>query len=117
MLDFLPQSILRLIRNFIRLSFLIATRIFCFIALLCAITLLQVANKAWMLFIFAAIYGFSHGGLFTVVSITVAELFGTDSHGILFGIILFIGTIGGIAGPFRSYSSFLPELRHSVLCW
>ena len=31
------------------------------------------------LFLFAAIYGFAHGGLFTVMSPTVAELFGTGN--------------------------------------
>ena len=30
---------------------------------------------------------------------TVAELFGTGSHGTLFGMILFSGTIGGSVGP------------------
>jgi len=60
---------------------------------------LQVAEEAWMLFLFAAIYGFAHGGLFTVVSPAVAELFGTGSHGLLFGIVLFCGTIGGAIGP------------------
>jgi MFS family permease len=52
-----------------------------------------------MLFLFAAVYGFSHGGFFTVMSPLVAELFGTGSHGLLFGLILFSGTIGGTVGP------------------
>jgi MFS family permease len=29
----------------------------------------------------------------------VAELFGTGSHGLLFGIVLFSGTLGGAIGP------------------
>jgi MFS family permease len=52
-----------------------------------------------MLFLFATVYGFAHGGLFTVMSPTVAELFGTGSHGLLFGIVLFSGTLGGAIGP------------------
>ena len=52
-----------------------------------------------MLFLFAIIYGFAHGGLFTVMSPMVAELFGTGSHGLLFGIVLFSGDIGGAIGP------------------
>ena len=52
-----------------------------------------------MLFMFAVIYGFAHGGFFTVMSPTVAELFGTGSHGQLFGMVLFSGTLGGSAGP------------------
>jgi MFS family permease len=73
--------------------------IVCFITLLSGLIWVQVAHKAWMLFLFAAIYGFSHGGFFTVVSPTVAEFFGTGSHGVLFGIVIFCGTVGGSVGP------------------
>jgi MFS family permease len=59
-----------------------------------------------MLYLFAAISGFAHGGFFTVMSPTVAELFGTGSHGLLFGIVLFCGTIGGAIGPFMAGRSF-----------
>lgn len=73
--------------------------IICFIVLLCALLWLQVAGETWMLFLFAAVYGFAHGGLFTVVAPTLAELFGTGSHGVLFGIVLFSGNIGAAIGP------------------
>ncbi len=73
--------------------------IICFVILLCGLLWLQISGKAWMLFLFATVYGFSHGGFFTVMSPTVAELFGTGSHGLLFGLILFSGTIGGAVGP------------------
>ncbi len=73
--------------------------IICIVALFCSFIWLQLASNAWMLFLFAVIYGFAHGGFFTVVSPMVAEWFGTDSHGILFGIILFCGTLGGAVGP------------------
>jgi MFS family permease len=71
----------------------------CFIIMLCSLVWLQVAGSAWMLFVFAVVYGFAHGGFFTVMSPTVAELFGTGSHGLLFGIVLFSGTLGGSIGP------------------
>jgi MFS family permease len=71
----------------------------CFTVLFCALVWLQVAGEAWMLFLFALIYGFAHGGLFTVVSPTVAEFFGTRSHGVLFGIVLCSGNIGAAVGP------------------
>jgi MFS family permease len=71
----------------------------CFIILICGLLWLQIAGQVWMLFLFAAVYGFSHGGFFTVMSPLVAELFGTGSHGLLFGLILFSGTIGGTVGP------------------
>jgi MFS family permease len=80
--------------------------IICFIVLLCGLIWLQAATAAWMLFLFAAIYGFAHGGFFTVMSPTVAELFGTGSHGLLFGIVLFSGTIGGAFGPLIAGRTF-----------
>ena len=46
-----------------------------------------------MLFLFAVIYGLAHGSFFTAVSPTLAEFFGTGSHGLLFGIVLFSGTL------------------------
>ncbi len=71
----------------------------CFVVLLVSFVLLQLAEATWMLFLFAAIYGFAHGGFFTVMSPTLAEFFGTGSHGVIFGIVLFSGTIGGAIGP------------------
>ncbi len=71
-----------------------------FVILIGALLWLQVASQAWMLFLFAVMYGFAHGALFTVMSPTVAELFGTESHGLIFGVVLFCGTLGGSVGPF-----------------
>jgi MFS family permease len=80
--------------------------IICLIVLFCGLIVLQLAAEAWMLFVFAAIYGFAHGGFFTVVSPMVAELFGTGSHGLIFGIILFSGTLGGAVGPLMAGRTF-----------
>ena len=52
-----------------------------------------------MLYLFAIVYGFAHGGFFTVMSPLVAEVFGTLSHGANFGMFLFLGSIGGAIGP------------------
>jgi MFS family permease len=71
----------------------------CFVVMIGGLICLQAAADLWVLFLFAGIYGLAHGGFFTVVSPTVAELFGVGSHGTLFGIILFFGTIGGAIGP------------------
>ncbi len=73
--------------------------IICFIVLLSSLIWLQVAREAWQLFLFAAVYGLALGGFFTVMSPMVAELFGVGSHGVLFGITRFTGTIGGSIGP------------------
>ena len=73
--------------------------IICYAVLICALIFLQTANQTWMLLLFAAIYGFAHGGFFTVMSPAIAELFGTVSHGAIFGVVLFSGMIGGAIGP------------------
>ncbi len=71
----------------------------CLILLNTSLVLLLAAGNMGMLFVFAVLYGFAHGGLFTVISPTVAELFGTGAHGALFGLIWFCGTLGGSIGP------------------
>jgi MFS family permease len=89
----------------------------CFFVLFCSLMWLQIAREAWMLFTFAIIYGFAHGGLFTVISPTVAELFGTRSHGVLFGIILFSGNCAGAIGPILAGHIFdvTGSYRHAFL--
>jgi len=72
--------------------------IICLIPLISALLWIQVAGEAWMLYLFAVVYGFAHGGVFTVISPIIAEYFGIRSHGVLFGIIAFSGTVGGAAG-------------------
>jgi len=78
----------------------------CFVVLLASFAVLQIGEATWMLFVFAGVYGFAHGGFFTVMSPTLAELFGTGSHGVIFGIVLFSGTIGGAIGPLLAGSLF-----------
>ena len=73
--------------------------VFCLVPLSASLLMLLVAEAYWPLFLVVAVYGFAHGGLFTVVSPTVAEFFGTRAHGAIFGAILFFGTIGGAIGP------------------
>ncbi len=73
--------------------------VICFIILIVALSWLQLAKGLWMLYLFAVIYGFAHGGFFAVMSPLVAELFGTMSHGANFGMVLFLGQCGGAIGP------------------
>lgn len=73
--------------------------ILCFVPLIIALfSLLFISNISFLFFV-VVIYGFGHGGFFTVVSPTVAEYFGLKAHGSLFGIVIFFGTIGGAIGP------------------
>ena len=91
----------------------------CFFLLMVSLLLLQVADRMWMLYLFACLYGLAHGGSFTVISPMVAEWFGIESHGALVGIVVYLGTTGGAIGPilagrifditgnYRTASSFL----------
>ena len=73
--------------------------VMCFVPLIVALFLLLFIDIPWMLYAVIGIYGFGHGGLFTVVSPTVAEFFGMRAHGAIFGTVLFCGTVGGAVGP------------------
>jgi MFS family permease len=70
----------------------------CFVVLVTALSWLQFASELWMLYLFAAIYGFNHGGFFALISPTIADLFGTRSQGTLLGIVILFGTLGGSLG-------------------
>ena len=67
--------------------------------LVAALLLLLAVETHGPLFAAVGVYGFAHGGLFTVVSPTVAKFFGTRVHGAIFGGIVFFGTIGDAVGP------------------
>lgn len=73
--------------------------IICFIVLIVALSWLQLAKGLWMLYLFAVVYGFAHGGFFAVISPLVAELFGTMSHGVNLGMVFFLQGVGGAMGP------------------
>ena len=73
--------------------------IICFVLVSMALFWLLVAKELWMLYLFAAIFGFGYGGTAALLSPTVAELFGLGSHGAILGVILFSGTIGEASGP------------------
>ena len=70
-----------------------------FAVLISALIWLQFSAVPWMLFTFVVVYGFAHGGFYTVLSPTVAELFGLRAHGAIFGTVYLWGTLGGAAGP------------------
>jgi MFS family permease len=91
--------------------------IICFILLLSSLLWLQMAVEAWMLFLFAVVYGLAHGGFFTVMSPMVAELFGTGSHGLLFGLVLAGGTLGGAMGPVLAGRAFDVTGSYRVVFW
>lgn len=71
----------------------------CIVILITSLIWLQFADSLWMLYLFASVYGFAHGGFFTAISPIAAEVFGIAAHGSIFGIIVFFGTTGGAIGP------------------
>ena len=73
--------------------------IMCLVSLLISLLILLVIDTPTLLFLVMVVYGFAHGGLFTVMSPVVAEYFGLRAHGTLFGSIIFFGTISGSVAP------------------
>ena len=78
---------------------------------------LLLANRLWMLFVFAIVFGFAHGGFFVVMSPLFAEFFGTASHGAIFGMMIFASTIGGAIGPLLAGYVFDLSGSYRVVFW
>lgn len=78
----------------------------CFGALIVGLIGFLMVDQIGILFAFIAIYGFGHGGFFTVVSPTIAEYFGMRALGAVFGAVLFFGTLGGSVGPILAGLAF-----------
>ncbi len=91
--------------------------IICFILLIAAFLWLQMARELWMLALFAVVYGFAHGGLFTVISPIVAEYFGVRTHGALFGIVFFSSMVGGAIGPVIAGHIYDTTESYSLAFW
>ena len=89
----------------------------CFVLLMATLLWLQTAAELWMFYVFAAVYGFTHGGFFTVISPIMAEYFGLRSHGLLFGFAVFAGTVGGFLGPIFTGYIFDVTESYSLAFW
>lgn len=83
-----------------------AALIICFVLLTATLAWLLVAKELWMLYLFAAFFGFGYGGISALIPPTVAELFGLRSHGVVLGVITFITTAGGAVGAIMAGSIF-----------
>lgn len=89
--------------------------IICLSCLLVSMCWLQAVRTLWMFYVFALVYGFAHGGFFALVSPLVASFFGTKSHGLLYGIVIFSGTAGGAIGPFLAGAMFDATATYQVV--
>jgi len=78
----------------------------CFVPQLTSLVILQFADSLTALYLFAVFYGLSHGGFFTLIAPVVAQLFGTVSHGALFGVIMAANGVGGAIGPVLTGRAF-----------
>lgn len=72
----------------------------CLLVLTSALIWLQFTKDLWRLNLFAGIYGFAHGGFFALLSPLVAESFGMRSHGAILGVVICLGVLGAVVGPF-----------------
>ena len=70
-----------------------------FILMTAAVLWLIPSTEVWMLYLFAAVFGFAHAGVGTSETPLVASLFGLKSLGAIFGVIAVGITIGGSIGP------------------
>ena len=61
---------------------------------------LLVAQEAWMLYLFAVVFGFAHAGMGSSQSPLAARLFGLRSHGVILGFIDVSFDVGAAIGPF-----------------
>ena len=80
--------------------------ILCFVPLILSLIALLFIDQPALLFLAIALYGFAHGGFFTLVAPTIAEYFGTRAHGAIFGVVLFVGAVGGAAAPILAGRAF-----------
>ncbi len=71
-----------------------------FILMAAALFGLVLAREVWLLYLFAAVFGFAYGGCDASVAPLVSRLFGLRSHGLILGVINLGFTIGAATGPF-----------------
>ena len=80
--------------------------IICFIMMAAAFLWLVVGKQTWVLYPFAAIFGFAYGGERGVMPPLVAQLFGLGSLGTILGSVHFAATVGAALGPLLAGAIF-----------
>ena len=70
-----------------------------FILMSLALFWLMTATKIWMLYLFAAVFGFAFASIEASEAPIVARIFGLRSHGLIYGVAGFSFTIGAAIGP------------------
>jgi MFS family permease len=75
------------------------TVILVFVLLMISFLWLVKANDLWEFYLFSGLFGLAQGGLFSLLSPWIADLFGLRSHGTIFGAINLSGALGATTGP------------------
>ncbi len=85
--------------------------VYSLIVVLISLVWIQFTTLPWMLYVFALIYGFAHGGFFAIYSPLMAEMFGIKHQGTNLGMLMVIGQAGGALGPIITGRIF--DVTHS----
>jgi MFS family permease len=75
------------------------TYILCLFPMTIALITIPFTENILFIYILLCLYGFSHGGHFTIAPFIIAENFGLKNLGTIFGKITFFGAIGSVTGP------------------
>ncbi len=75
------------------------TYMICLIPMTIALVAIPFTGNILFIYILLCLYGFSHGGHFTIAPFIIAENFGLKNLGTIFGKITFFGAIGSVTGP------------------
>ena len=75
------------------------TYIVCLLPMTIALLTIPFTKNILFIYILLFLYGFSHGGHFTIAPFIIAENFGLKNLGAVFGKITFFGAIGSVSGP------------------
>ena len=75
------------------------TYMICLIPMTIALLTIPFTENILFIYILLCLYGFSHGGHFTIAPFIIAENFGLKNLGAIFGKITFFGAIGSVTGP------------------
>ena len=92
----------------------------CLILIALAFVWLLLAREIWMFYVFAVVFGLAWGGVAPLLTLVLAELFGLKFLGAIFGVGMFVSTLGGALGaPFAGYifdvtGSYSPAFSTSV---
>tara|TARA_B100001057_G_scaffold232420_1_gene232628 strand:+ start:1472 stop:2629 length:1158 start_codon:yes stop_codon:yes gene_type:complete len=75
------------------------TYVICLLPMTIALFAIPFTDNILFIYCLLCLYGFSHGGHFTIAPFIIAENFGLKNLGAVFGKITFFGAMGSVTGP------------------